>query len=334
MVAADDGAPGAALTEALARALADQLGEVRVGRVWSLGGGASREMLAFDARTAAGTVPLVLACPASGPGRQVDLGLEWGLLGAAHAAGVPAPRPYARLDAGAHGDAGLIVERLEGEALPPRLLREERFATARGRLVGEVAGAAARLHALPPAAAGLAVDGRSAAERALDEVEAMIDAVGEPHPALEAGLRRLRLEPPAVERGPVIVHGDLRLGNVLVGEEGLVALLDWELGHAGDPAEDLGWMCARSWRFGRDDHPALGLGSRDELLRAYREAGGEPIGRAELHWWEALASARWAGLCLVQTARYLVDPEGTSLELGAVGRRAAEAEWDLLALLG
>jgi aminoglycoside phosphotransferase (APT) family kinase protein len=371
-----------ALAAALEEALAEPLGEVRVEEIRPLAGGASREMLAFDAVGEAGTVPLVLARPASGPGRDPDLGLERAMLAAADSAGVPVPRPYAMLAAGAHGGAGLVVERLEGEALPSRLLRDERFAAARERLVGQTATALARLHALPPEAAGLTAerppdddrpatagpnddagtvaadlsadaptaanrgadarrnddgrttdDGRTAAERALDQVEAMIDAVGEPHPALEAGLRWLRLNPPAAERGPVLVHGDCRLGNLLVDEDGLVALLDWELAHAGDPAEDLGWICARSWRFGNDDRPALGLGSREELLRAYAEAGGAPIGREELRWWEALANARWAGLCLVQTARFLADPATAPLELGAVGRRAAEAEWDLLALV-
>ncbi len=132
-------------------------------------------------------------------------------------------------------------------------------------------------------------------------------------------------------REPVLVHGDFRLGNLIVGPEGLRAVLDWELTHAGNPAEDLGWLCVKAWRFGAGA-PVAGLGSREELLAAYRAAGGADIGLDELRWWEMLGTLRWGVICLTQAWAHLSGAH-RSVELAAIGRRVCEQEWDLLLLL-
>jgi hypothetical protein len=129
----------------------------------------------------------------------------------------------------------------------------------------------------------------------------------------------------------VIVHGDLRLGNLIVGPDSLHAVIDWELVHAGNPAEDLGWFCVKAWRFGAAA-PAAGLGSREELLAAYRAAGGAGITTGELRWWEILGTLRWGVICLEQAQAHLSGAH-RSVELAAVGRRVCEQEWDLLLLL-
>jgi len=129
----------------------------------------------------------------------------------------------------------------------------------------------------------------------------------------------------------VLVHGDFRLGNLIVGPEGVRAVLDWELTHLGNPAEDLGWLCVKAWRFGAAP-PAAGLGSREELLAAYRAAGGADISPAELHWWEVLGTLRWGVICLTQAWVHLSGAH-RSVELAAIGRRVCEQEWDLLLLL-
>jgi Ser/Thr protein kinase RdoA (MazF antagonist) len=136
-------------------------------------------------------------------------------------------------------------------------------------------------------------------------------------------------QPPA--RQPVLLHGDFRLGNVIVGPEGLRAVLDWELTHAGNPAEDLGWLCVKAWRFGAAA-PVAGLGSREELLAAYRAAGGADISLSELRWWEILGTLRWGVICLTQAWAHLSGAH-RSVELAAIGRRVCEQEWDLLLLL-
>ena len=132
-------------------------------------------------------------------------------------------------------------------------------------------------------------------------------------------------------REPVLVHGDFRLGNLIVGPEGLRAVLDWELTHAGNPAEDLGWLCVKAWRFGAAP-PVAGLGSREELLAAYVDAGGADISLDELRWWEVLGTLRWGVICLTQAAAHLSGAY-RSVELAAIGRRVCEQEWDLLQLL-
>ena len=108
-------------------------------------------------------------------------------------------------------------------------------------------------------------------------------------------------------------------------------MLDWELTHAGNPAEDLGWLCVKAWRFGGGP-PVAGLGSREELLAAYRAAGGADITLEELRWWEILGTLRWGVICLTQAWAHLSGAH-RSVELAAIGRRVCEQEWDLLLLL-
>ena len=192
--------------------------------------------------------------------------------------------------------------------------------------MGQVGEFAAGLHALAAPADLPAVDPLDGLRAELAELAAF-DQVS---PVFELALNTLEAtRPPA--REPVIVHGDLRLGNLIVGPDGLRAVLDWELVHAGSPAEDLGWFCVKAWRFGVDA-PAAGLGSREQLLAAYRAAGGAAVTLDELRWWEILGTLRWGVICMTQARAHLSGAH-RSVELAAVGRRACEQEWDLLLLL-
>ncbi len=301
----------------------EALGAVEVSGLAPLPGGASRSLWAFDARLpGGGEVPLVLLVTKGTAER------EWQALSVAYAHGARVAEPIWRTPDG----EGIVMRRLEGEAIPGRIFRDEGFGRARERLLGEMAAALAAIHRIPVSEVP-AIAGRPAgAAVELDALQAELDRYPDPHPALELGLRWLRRRLPAT-RAPVVVHGDFRMGNVLVDEDGLAAVLDWELVHAGDPAEDLGWMCSRTWRFGRDDRPAAGLGSRRELLASYREAGGATdIGIEELRFWEALGNLRWGVLTLRQLHEHS-SGQRPSLELAAIGRRTCEAEWDLLAMV-
>jgi hypothetical protein len=161
-------------------------------------------------------------------------------------------------------------------------------------------------------------------------LRAMLDNLGEPHPALELALLRLdSSRRPSSRR--TVVHGDFRLGNWMVDASGLVGVLDWELAHVGDPVEDLGWMCVRSWRFG-GPHPVAGVGTRQELLDAYAAAGGESVDAAALNWWELCGTTRWGVICVQQAATHLSGAV-RSVELAAIGRRVCEVERDVLELL-
>jgi aminoglycoside phosphotransferase (APT) family kinase protein len=294
-----------------------------------LGGAGRSEMWSFRV----GERDLVFRRHVDGDGGSGGRAWEWRILRDAYRAGVPVPEPVAE------AETGIVMARVPGEARPRRLLRDERWRGARAVLVEQVAAAVARLHALAVPEAlpagfplGEAAPFTTAAptEQAVADLERLLDGIDEPHPVIELGLRWLRANAPATAARSV-VHGDLRLSNLIVGEEGLRAVIDWELVHAGDGAEDLGWMCIRSWRFGAVDRPALGCGTREQLLSAYEEAGGRKVTLDELRWWEVCGNARWAVVCLVQAAPDRHVPP--SLERAMIGRRACEAEWDLLQLL-
>ncbi len=316
------------LAEALAEALAAVLGPVEVEGLVRLTGGASRETWAFDAVDAEGTrSPLVLRRdPPGRPGPPGAMALEAAAMRVAGSAGVVVPEVLIDVDDPAvWGSAGLVMRRVDGEALGRRILRDERFAHARERLVAQSASALARLHSIDPSELPAATE-----PEPLRSMQSLLDAFGEPVPTFEYALAWLERHRPA-SVGRAIVHGDFRLGNLLVDPSGLTAVLDWELLHVGDPAEDLGWFCVRAWRFG-SSLPVAGLGEREELLDAYADGGGARIDPDTLRWWEAYGTLRWGVICVNQAAAHLSGAL-RSVELAAIGRRICETEWDLLTLL-
>jgi aminoglycoside phosphotransferase (APT) family kinase protein len=315
------------LAATLAQALRDQLGDVTVTGLTRLSGGASRQTWAFDAIAADGprTELVLRRDPPGRPSEPGAMGREARAIAAAQKAGLAVPEVLlSSNEADLLGSAGLIMARIPGETIARRILRDDRYAPARQVLVTQLAGFAAGLHALsPPADLPAAPDPLADLVARLAEFDydggvfqLAIEALGKDRP------------PP---REPVTVHGDLRLGNLIVGEHGLKAVIDWELAHAGDPVEDLGWLCVRAWRFGAPG-PAAGLGTREELLAAYRAAGGAEVSTGELRWWEILGTLRWGVICLNQAWAHLSGLH-RSVELAAIGRRVAEQEWDLLTLL-
>lgn len=317
-------ATGAGDSAALGRRLAEVVGADRVRGLRRLSGGASGETWSFEAVMPGGQVRrLVLRRPR--PGGVVP---EAAVLRAAAAAGVPVPAVVAAGDdEGPLGAGFLVVEQVDGETIARRILRDEAFAEARRRLVGQCAAALGAIHRMAPVP-GLPEPDVLAQ---LDAAVAGFAAAGWPSAAFELALRWLVATRPA-PAGRVVVHGDFRLGNFIVGPEGLRAVLDWELAHVGDPVEDLGWLCVRAWRFGNDDRRVAGLGDADELLSAYREASGRTVDPAALRWWEVFGTLKWGVACMVQAQAHL-SGASRSVELAAVGRRVAENEWDLLTAL-
>lgn len=310
----------------LAAALAGSLGPVTVENLARLSGGASRETWAFDAVAADGSrTELVLRRdPPGRPGEPGAMSREARVIGAARAAGLAVPEVLLCTDEpDLGGSGGLVMRRVAGETIARRILRDDAYRRAREVLTGQLGGFAAGLHALDPLPGLPAPD-------PLRELRATLAAAGQPSPVFELALRTLEASQPE-PRQPVIVHGDLRLGNLIVGPDSLRAVIDWELVHAGSPAEDLGWLCVKAWRFG-SDLPAAGVGTREGLLAAYRAAGGAGIGPDELRWWEILGTLRWGVMCMTQAQAHLSGAH-RSVELAAIGRRVCEQEWDLLLLL-
>jgi aminoglycoside phosphotransferase (APT) family kinase protein len=259
---------------------------------------------------------------------------EFALIRGAAEAEVPVPEPIAfEPDGGRFGSPGLLMAYVGGTSVAPRVLRRPEFEEARARLTGQLAEALARTHSIEPGELDGAVPAGSAdpALEQISEWERQLDEIGEPLPAVELGLRWLRASAPAPAEAR-LVHGDFRLGNFIVDENGLAAVIDWELAHLGDPAEDIGWLCIRSWRFGNDDRPVAGVGDLDEFLDAYESAGGRTIERDRVRYWEAFGNLKWAVICARQAHDHLTGIR-RSHELASLGRRVCEPEWDLLELI-
>jgi len=295
-----------------------------------LGGGASRTTWFVP-----GTrrhPDLYLQCERQGgvPG-QSGQRAEIAAIGAARGAGVPAPIVVASSeDPAAPAALGrfMLLEALPGRSTPKDILRDPAFASARDAFATDVGGALARLHSAD-------VDALAEVPRRdpLLFYRDLLDRLGEPHPALELGLTWLVENRRERSSGPRLVHGDFRLGNLMFTGSGLSGVLDWELTHLGDPAEDIGWLCLRSWRFG-GGHPVAGIASIESFLAAYHDAGGDPeVDLDRVHWWEVLGTFKWAVICVMQAAAHMTGQE-RSVELALIGRRTAAVERDLLQLIG
>jgi aminoglycoside phosphotransferase (APT) family kinase protein len=317
-------------TDALAAALERELGPVEIIGCGRLSGGASRETWAFDARTRDGTVhPLVLRRDPSAHVGQSDRTTEYELLRAAAAAGVPVPELRLLLDPDDGLGAGFVMARIDGETIPRRILRDDEYAGARRVLSAQCAAILARIHAVDRAT--LPELPVLTAARQVEQYRELLDAFGQPHPAFELALRHLADHAPPAGP-PALVHGDFRNGNLIVGPEGVRAVLDWELAHLGDPVEDLGWLCVKSWRFGANERVVGGFGEVTELLAAYRHASGVTVDVDRLRYWVVFGTLKWGIICIGQAFTHL-DGLVRSVELATLGRRVAETEWDLLELL-
>jgi aminoglycoside phosphotransferase (APT) family kinase protein len=308
-------------------ALADALGPgTGITALRSLSAGASRLSWSLDAVVAGEPRELVLQrqrVPGQG---NCDVGTEVRLLRAAAACGVPVPEVVAHDPVGTGVGGGFVVTtRVEGATLARVIQRDDAYAAARATFAADCGRILAAIHAVPvPDVAPL--DGTDR----LDRLAATMDSLTVRRPAFEYALRRLRSSrPPA--RPVALVHGDFRLGNLVMGPDGVRAVLDWELAHLGDPVEDLGWLSARPWRFG-GPAPVGGIGDADALLAAYRSHGGAAVPPAELRWWQVYGALQWGVYCLLQAQVHL-SGYFPSVELAVVGRRAAEMEYEVLVAL-
>ncbi len=298
-----------------------------------LAGGASMETWALDLRVGDATEALVLRrdMGANMSAWALDRATEFALLRAACAAGVRAPTPR-YLSAPGAPRAWFLMERLVGESVGRKVVRAPELAAAREVLARQLGEALAVIHRVPvdglPTLPGV-TDGRTPAEEALHQSRTVVASLGLRNPAWVYALRWLTAHVPAWDGELTLVHGDYRIGNLLVDREGLRGVLDWEFAHLGDRHEDLGWATVRDWRFEQDTKLVGGVGSLDEYLDGYASAGGRPVDRAALVWWELLGNLRWAVMCHAQAARHLSGSD-RSVELVSLGRKAAEMEWELI----
>ena len=320
--------PAATPTDDLAERLARLMGS-RIEGLQRLSGGASRETWAFDAIAAdGGRQALILRRDPPGAVRVGGMPLEARMFRAAAAVGVPVPTLHhsGGADESLLGTGFLVMDRLAGETIARKILRDPEFAHARTVTVGQMGAALARLHAVPVDS----IEGLEPSD-AMTKYRTTLDESGFQSPTFELAFRWLVANRPT-SRPTTVVHGDFRLGNVIIGPDGLVAVLDWELAHLGDPMADFGWLCARVWSFGGPG-PVAGMGTYQQLFDAYEAAGGAKVDPEVVRWWVTLSTLMWGVMCVMQATAH-TSGAIRSVELAAIGRRVAEQEHDLLDLLG
>ena len=288
-----------------------------------LSAGATSRIWSFDIP---GHEPPGYILRVAAPGaNRVPVTTEAAAMEAARAVKVPVPTVLHSSDSTAlFGAPYMLMERVEGETIARHILRDEEYATARKVFAEQAGRILGRLRAASVAGlTGLAEEGQ------LERWEEIFRLLDTPVPTFEWAFKYLRGNRPGPgQRAVTLVHGDFRLGNLIIGPEGIRAVLDWEITHLGDPLEDLGWLCARPWRF-RGPGPVGGMGEYDDLLDAYKEECGVAVDPEELRWWEVFGTLRWGIICLLQASRHLVGGD-RSVELATIGRRVAETELDLL----
>lgn len=299
--------------------------------------GARRRNVLFRAMRAdgGGTAERLVATIVPTAAMQIqDFLVEPGAIALAESRGVPVAHLVgANEDPSYTGGSFFVTARVDGETVPRRVLRLVE-AEGIGTAITEQCGRAlAALHAAPLASAppGLVAEGTDPIETAVARVDASLSELLQPSPVFSLVLRWLDRHRPAATAPTVICHGDFRTGNLIVGRDGLRAVLDWEAVRLGDPMEDLAWATLRMWRFGNDTGEVGGFGGVEQLAAAYAAAGGT-WDEERFGWWQVYGPLRW-GIGLAHQAKAHLDGSVPSVVMAASGRRVAEQEYDTLSEL-
>lgn len=304
-----------------------------------LAGGASRDTWMFSAIVGGEQYRYVLRRDL--PTQMFDDALtreqEFRLMAAAYQSGVKVAQVrYCCTDNAVLGSPFFIMDYVPGISIGRRVIQDPELAEARRKLPEQMALELAKIHAMNPVEHQLDFlprppEGMTPAQAAIASSYALLDNLKIKNPVWEWTLRWAeRHQPPP----PVLtfVHGDVRLGNVLVDKAGLTAVIDWEFGHIGDPDEELGYPCMRDWRFGNGTLRFSGLSDRETFLRAYEAASGRSVNRDSVTWWEIKGNIRWGIICMSQANRHLSGKE-KSVEFASLGRRSAEMQLETLRLI-
>lgn len=328
------GSPQISVQDGLEQVVRRFLPEATVCRLRKLTGGASQQTWSFDAVLPTGEEePLILRQAGVWSGEEasdnVALRDEAALIKRVAAAGVPVPRVYYVLELKDGLGEGFIMERVAGETLPQRILANDDLADARSKLARQCGEILGRVHTIPTE--DLPFLREASPEQELTRQLEEYRSHGVRRPVFELAFRWLQDNLPKGGYTPALVHGDFRNGNLMVGPDGLRAVLDWEMAHIGDPLEDLGWLCVNSWRFGKE-LPVGGFGTREQLFAGYEAATGRPVDTEAVTFWEVYGTLKWGVICQVMAMAYKNGAD-RSVERAVIGRRTSEAEVDLLHLL-
>ncbi len=321
------------LAAKLAAAVARHLGPPgRIHGLSRLTGGATKATFAFEAEVAGGRLPLILqvAAPsAAAPTTATVRGAsDVALMQAALRAGVPAPRVRFVLDAEDGLGEGYATDRVGGETLGRKIATSLQFEAVRPLLAGQCGRILAAIHRIEPAAVPFLKAQDAAGQLAV--YRGLVDHFDHGIPAVELGLRWVAENLPREPRSTV-VHGDFRNGNLIVGEDGIRCVLDWEIAQVGDPMLDLGWLCVKTWRFG-GALPVGGFGRREDLFEAYERESGVRVDPTHVRFWEAFGCVKWSIMCMMKGLGYRRGLRG-NVEAVAIGRRIEEPLLDFLDLV-
>ena len=309
-------------------------GVASIANLRRLSGGASQETWSFDGVGPASNEGLILRRAPGGKPIQrsataVPLATEAKAIRLAAAAGVPVPPvPYVLVE-GDNLGPGYIMGRVEGETIARKILRDAEFAEARPKVARQCGRILAAIHAIDKAQ--LPELNVVPPRAQLEQYRAIYDAYNYPHPVFEVALKWLEQRLPDAPT-LTLVHGDFRNGNLMIGPDGVRAVLDWELVHVGDPAEDLGWICVNSWRFGETQKVVGGFGDVADLIAGYAEAGGKDMTAERVKFWEIFGTMKWGIMCMSMYQAFATSTD-RSVERAAIGRRSSETEIDLVNIL-
>ena len=297
-----------------------------------MGGGAVQENWALDVEVDGKPRRWVLRTDAGAAVRESSTrAQEFAVLNAVHPANVFAPEPlYLCEDFAVAGRLFFIMQRLPGIAAGHKVTRNSNLVPDPGQLARELAANLARLHRIKPPHPGLGFLRTMRARDNIAHYRSYLDTLSRAYPVLEWGLRWCEITAPLREE-TTFIHRDYRTGNYLVQDGHLAGVLDWEFPAFGNPLEDVGWMCARCWRFARPDLPVGGIARLEDFIPEYERASGRTVSLRDLNYWQVMAHLRWAVIALQQVERHLSRTE-RSLELALTGHVIGQLELEILNL--
>ncbi len=322
------------MQEELASALSKKLLEVgiegKVSNLEPLTGGASKEIWKFEVSNAKQSTKMILR---RGSGIEGPLAIktadEARIQKEVIKVGAPVPRILAVSKNEEELGDSYIMHFVEGESIARKILRDKEYKKALPILAYQCGEAIAKIHNVD--INNFSFLPRKPAEDQLEDLYSTYQSFEQPSPVFEYAYLWLK-EQDFGNFQESLVHGDFRLGNIIVNTEGLQSIIDWELAHIGNPLQDLGWVCGNSWRFGKNEKVVGGFGELEDLLEGYNSVSKLKVDKEMVRCWQVFGTFRWGVICLIQAYAHL---NGTinSIEKAAIGRRVSETEIDIVDLL-
>ena len=322
------------MQEELASALSKKLLEVglegKVSNLEPLTGGASKEIWKFEVSNAKQSTKMILR---RGSGIEGPLAIKTADEARIQKEVIKVGAPVPIILAVSKNDEELgdsyIMHFVEGESIARKILRDKEYKKALPILAYQCGEAIAKIHNVD--INNFSFLPKKPAEDQLEDLYSTYQSFEQPSPVFEYAYLWLK-EQDFGNFQESLVHGDFRLGNIIVNAEGLQSIIDWELAHIGNPLQDLGWVCGNSWRFGKNDKVVGGFGEIEDLLEGYNSISKLKVDKEMVKCWQVFGTFRWGVICLIQAYAHL---NGTinSVEKAAIGRRVSETEIDIVDLL-